>query len=317
MSLKIVSKKVEREFHKNNKIVQSIITTPIMPSSTNTEQSNEPGRQSFAAFTPSHLKHLNYHLSKLPPKKILEWAILTLPNLYQTTAFGLTGCVIADMISKISIEQNDGKHLVPLIFLDTFYHFPETLDLANKFATHYNVPLKIYKPSGLATVGDLEREHGQRLWEVNEDMYDFLVKVEPARRAYAELDVAAVITGRRRSQKGDRAEIPIVEVDGTGMVKLNPLAYWDFQQVWTYIRANKVPYNALVDQGYKSIGDWHSTKAPVNGDDERSGRWDGKEKTECGLHKDYFKMRAAFIASKKKQQQQTKQGSGADLVAVE
>lgn len=134
-------------------------------------------------------------------------------------------------------------------------------------------------------------------------MYDFLVKVEPARRAYTELGVSAIITGRRRSQKGDRGEIPIIEIDDTGMVKLNPLAYWDFQQVWSYIRANEVPYNALVDQGYKSIGDWHSTKKPTNDGDERSGRWDGKEKSECGLHKDYFKMRAAFVAAKKQRQQ--------------
>jgi len=87
------------------------------------------------------------------------------------------------------------------------------------------------------------------------------------------------------------------------MIKINPLAYWDFQQVWSYIKANEVPYNALVDQGYKSIGDWHSTRAPTNDGDERSGRWDGKEKTECGLHKDYFKMRAAFMAAKKRKQQ--------------
>jgi len=277
-----------------------------MPASTTVDQtaqtSEKPEVVASIAFTPTHLKHLNEHLSKLPAEKILEWAILTLPNLFQTTAFGLTGCVIADMISKISLDQNNRNHIVPLLFLDTLYHFPETLELTNKFATHYHVPLKVYKPVDTNTVEEFEQTHGQKLWEINEDIYDFLVKVEPARRAYTELGVSAIITGRRRSQKGDRAEIAIIEADDTGIIKLNPLAHWDFQQVWSYIKANEVPYNALVDQGYKSIGDWHSTRAPTNDSDERSGRWDGN-KTECGLHKDYFKMRAAYMAAKKKRQQ--------------
>jgi phosphoadenosine phosphosulfate reductase len=196
-----------------------------------------------------------------------------------------------------------------LIFLDTLYHFDETLDLAKRCETTYNVPLKVYKPMNTQTTQDFENEYGQKLWETDEDSYDYLVKVEPARRAYAELQVKSVITGRRRSQKGDREAIPILEVDGTGLIKLNPLAYWDFAQVWTYVRANEVPYNALVDQGYRSIGDKHSTKTPAGGDDERSGRWSGKQKTECGLHQDYFKMRAAFMASKKKREAQQQQQS--------
>ncbi|KAI8988191.1 phosphoadenosine phosphosulfate reductase [Mycotypha africana] len=259
--------------------------------------------ESSTDLTPETLKHLNEYLATLEPKDILEWAINCLPNLYQTTAFGLTGLVTLDMINKISLDRAQ-PHLVPLIFLDTLYHFKETLDLAQRCVSTYNVPLKVYKPFNTDTVDAFEAEYGHKLWETDEDSYDYLVKVEPARRAYEELNVRSVITGRRRSQKGAREAIPILEVDDTGLIKLNPLAYWDFQQVWSYIRANEVPYNALVDQGYRSIGDWHSTKAPVNGDDERSGRWVGKQKTECGLHKDYFKMRAAFMAAKKKKEAQ-------------
>jgi phosphoadenosine phosphosulfate reductase len=161
----------------------------------------------------------------------------------------------------------------------------------------------VYKPVDCETTADFEAQHGQKLWENDEDAYDYLVKVEPSRRAYDELNVKSIITGRRRSQKGDRSAVPIIETDSTGLIKLNPLAYWDLQQVRTYIRANEVPYNALVDQGYNSIGDWHSTNKPASKDDERSGRWEGKDKSECGLHKDYFKMRAAFMASKKAKQQ--------------
>lgn len=263
--------------------------------------------QSGADLSPEALKQLNAYLATLEPKEILEWAINCLPNLYQTTAFGLTGLATLDMINKISVDRNK-SHIVPLIFLDTLYHFKETLELSERCKNTYQVPLKVFKPINCETTADFEAEYGQKLWETDEDSYDYLIKVEPARRAYEELGVKSVITGRRRSQKGDREAIPILEVDGTGLIKLNPLAYWDFQQVWTYIRANEVPYNALIDQGYKSIGDWHSTNAP-NGGDERSGRWSGQQKSECGLHKDYFKMRAAFMASKKKREAQQLQQS--------
>lgn len=272
--------------------------------------------------TPSYLEDLNDYLSKLEPKYILEWTIDHLPNLYQTTAFGVSGkfalfviafCVTGllsflpyiiglvalVMINKISLDREE-SHLVSLIFLDTFYHFDETLDLGKRCKEIYGVDLQAFKPMNVKNSKEFENEYGTKLWETDEDTYGYLVKVEPSRRAYEKLNAKSVITGHRRSQKRDRSVIPILEVDSTGLIKLNPLAYWDFQQVWAFIRANEVPYNAFTDQGYRSAGDWHSTKKPNSDvDDERDGRWSGKEKTECGLHKDYFQMRAAFMASKK------------------
>ncbi|KAK9717356.1 3'-phosphoadenylsulfate reductase [Basidiobolus ranarum] len=262
-------------------------------------------------FTPSHLKHINQQLAKLSPQQILEWAILTLPNLYQTTAFGPSGLVALDMISKIGKEHPEWNpnpqqpsHLVPLIFLDTLYHFSETLELSQKCESHYQVPLYVFKPEGSNTSEEFEQLYGEKLWEKDEDSYDYLVKVEPARRAYKQLNVTAVITGRRKSQKGARSSIDVLELEaGTGLLKLNPLANWSFDQVWTYIRNNDVPYNALLDNGYRSVGDWHSTKPTSDISDERSGRWAGSGKTECGLHKDYFSMRSAFLRKQKEAQQ--------------
>ncbi|CAO3598244.1 unnamed protein product [Absidia cylindrospora] len=273
--------------------------------------------QSGSELSKEYLESINEYLWTLSPTEILTWAIDHLPNLYQTTAFGLTGLATLDIINKISIEREQ-PHLVPLIFLDTLYHFDETLELAQKCQDTYHVPLRVFKPMDASSTSDFEREHGTELWKTDEDTYDYLVKVEPARRAYEELDVKSVITGRRRSQRGDRENIPILEVDDTGLIKLNPLALWDFQQVWTYIRANEVPYNALIDQGYKSIGDHHSTKKPsANGQDgEREGRWAGQQKSECGLHKDYFKMRAAFMAAKKKRQEQQNQQLASSMITA-
>ena len=104
-----------------------------------------------------------------------------------------------------------------------------------------------------------------------------------------------MITGRRASQGADRANLQPLEVDSTGLLKLNPLFAWNFHLVEWYIKENNVPRNKLLDQGYRSVGDWHSTVKSADGDaGERAGRWAGKaEKTECGLHVDYFKLKAA------------------------
>ena len=214
--------------------------------------------------------------------EILQWCITTLPNLFQTTAFGLTGLVTLDMLSKMKIPR---PQMVDLIFLDTLHHFSETLDLVDRVRSHYPlVNLHTYKPDGFETAEAFAGEHGERLWETNEELYDWLAKVEPAQRAYRELHVSAVLTGRRRSQKGKRGDIDIIEVDEAGLIKVNPLANWTFLQVQDYAKRNHVPYNVLLDRGYKSVGDWHSTQPIMEGEDERAGRWKGREKTECGIH---------------------------------
>lgn len=104
----------------------------------------------------------------------------------------------------------------------------------------------------------------------------------------------ALITGRRASQGGARSSLLPLERSSTSILKLNPFFGWSFSQVKAYIEQNGVPTNALLDQGYKSIGDWHSTQKSVEGvgdAGERAGRWAGKAKTECGLQADYFALR--------------------------
>jgi len=236
--------------------------------------------------SPETLLAVNAHLSSLPPQEILEWAVTHLPGLHQTTAFGLTGLVAIDMLSKISSSPP------PLIFLDTLYHFPETYQLVEEVKKRYGRDVHVYKPDGCENVKAFEAQYGDKLWEKNESLYDWTVKIEPAERAYKDLNVRSVITGRRASQGADRANLPPLEVDTTGLLKLNPLFAWSFNDVDEYIRENHVPHNALLDQGYKSVGDWHSTEKSKHGDaGERAGRWAGKDKTECGLHEDYFRKK--------------------------
>jgi phosphoadenosine phosphosulfate reductase len=235
-------------------------------------------------FTKTHLKYLNAQLAKLEPIDILRWAKLTLPNLYQTTAFGLTGLVTLDLLSKLLAEDPSSPQ-VDLIFLDTLHHFQQTLTLVEKVKARYpDTNIHIYKPDGLNTAVQFEEKYGPRLWETNPDLYDWVAKVEPAQRAYIDLSVGAVLTGRRRSQGAKRGDLGVIEIDEAGLVKINPLFSWSFAQVQDYIRAHDVPYNELLDLGYKSVGDWHSTVPVAQGEDERAGRWKGTTKTECGIH---------------------------------
>lgn len=186
------------------------------------------------------------------------------------------------MLSKLKIPR---PQVVDLIFLDTLHHFSETLSLVDRVRTQYPlVNIHVYKPDGVETAQEFARQHGEKLWETNEQLYDWDVKVEPAQRAYRELQVNAVLTGRRRSQGGKRGDLDVIEVDEAGLIKINPLANWTFKQVQDYVKANNVPYNELLDRGYKSIGDWHSTQPIKEGEDERAGRWKGQQKTECGIH---------------------------------
>ncbi|GJN69300.1 hypothetical protein PLIIFM63780_000510 [Purpureocillium lilacinum] len=237
------------------------------------------------SLTKEHIAYLNDQMENMHPMDILRFCKIMFPNLYQSTAFGLTGLATMDMLSKIQ-QENPNSKTVDLIFLDTLYHFKETYELVDRVKARYpNVPVHIFKPDGVDTVEELEEMYGQEMWNTASDMYDWIVKVEPLQRAYDELKVTAVLNGRRRSQGAARGSIPIIELDEErGIIKINPMAAWSFKQVNDYIRENNVPYNALLDQGYKSVGDWHSTSPVAEGEDERAGRWKGQAKTECGIH---------------------------------
>ena len=237
------------------------------------------------SFTPAHLKYLNQQMEKMEPIDILRFCKILFPNLYQTTAFGLTGLVTIDMLSKLE-QENPGSQPVDLIFLDTLYHFQETYELVERVKARYpSVKLHVFKPSGVETVAEFEETYGEKLYEMSEELYDWIAKVEPQQRSYSDLKIAAVLTGRRRSQGGARGDIGVLELDvERGVIKINPMINWSFKQVQAYVKEHDVPYNVLLDRGYKSVGDWHSTSPVGEGEDERAGRWKGKDKTECGIH---------------------------------
>jgi phosphoadenosine phosphosulfate reductase len=128
--------------------------------------------------SPESLQDINDYLSTLTPQEILRWGVAHLPNLYQTTAFGITGIVAIDMLSKIT------RSPPPLIFFDTLYHFPETYDLVKRIEERYDVQVEFWRPEGCETVDDFEAKYGMNLWSRDEDLYDRLVKVCPTSIAY-------------------------------------------------------------------------------------------------------------------------------------
>lgn len=215
------------------------------------------------------------------------------------------------MLSKLKIPR---PQVVDIIFLDTLHHFSQTLSLVDRVRTRYPlVNIHVYKPAGLETANDFAQRYGERLWETNDEMYDWHAKVEPAQRAYRELHVNAVLTGRRRTQGGRRGDLNVIEIDEAGLIKINPLANWSFEQVREYVQVNDVPYNELLDQGYRSVGDWHSTKPVADGEDERAGRWKGQQKTECGIHNPRSKFARYLREQELKKQEEARRALEAQM----
>ncbi|MGA7292470.1 MAG: phosphoadenylyl-sulfate reductase [Terriglobales bacterium] len=209
------------------------------------------------------------------PQQVLLWAFETFGNhVAISSAFGAEGMALIDMASQL---RSDFR----LFTVDTEFLFPETYTLMDRIEEKYAI--KIERVFPLLSPEEQERVHGTALWARDPDQCCNLRKVEPLRRKLAELN--AWITSIRRDQTSFRQTARKIEWDAKfKLVKVNPIADWNFKQVWQYLREHEVPYNTLQDQNYPSIGCTHCTRAIREGEDPRAGRWSGLLKTECGLH---------------------------------
>eukprot|EP00160_Parvularia_atlantis_P014703 Unigene3815_Nuclearia_a/m.11636 Unigene3815_Nuclearia_a/g.11636 ORF Unigene3815_Nuclearia_a/g.11636 Unigene3815_Nuclearia_a/m.11636 type:complete len:286 (+) Unigene3815_Nuclearia_a:182-1039(+) len=208
-------------------------------------------------------------------------ARLDLSQTIQLTSFQPTGMVILDICAKLGLLRD-----MRVVFIDTLYHFPQTYEHIAAIRNYYpDLDLTIYRPAGADTREQFEALYGRDLWQEDPERFGYLTKAEPRDRALDEMRASVYINGRRADQGGERARMDLVEFDATvGAIQVQPLYDWTSQQVWQYIHRFGVPYNKLHDLGYKSIGDIFTT-VPVAADaPERSGRWVGSNKTECGLH---------------------------------
>jgi phosphoadenosine phosphosulfate reductase len=198
-------------------------------------------------------------------------------RLVASTSFGLQAAVMLKLIA-------DHAPGIPVVFIDTGYHFPETYRYADELAKRFGTDLRVYQPTHSAA--RMEALWGP-LWDQGKegmDRYAMLTKIEPMDRALRELGADVWISGVRRSHSSTRIERPFAEQQKRTL-KVYPILDWPDAQISAYMHDHGLPPHPLAEQGYVTMGDWHSTRPAVDGLDAEATRFNG-EKYECGLHLD-------------------------------
>ncbi len=221
------------------------------------------------------IKELSRRFETAGVEEILEWAVERFsPRLVMTSNFGAEGVVVIDHLARVAPGT-------PIVYLETGFQFTETDILKDRLQARYG--LNIVERRAELSVEEQNRIYGDRLYERDPNLCCRIRKVEPLAAALKGYD--AWIAALRRDQSPTRANIGVIEWNARhGLVKINPLAAWTRRQVWDYIVTNELPYNPLYDDGYTSIGCVPCTRRVAAGAHERSGRWDGEKKLECGIH---------------------------------
>ena len=203
-------------------------------------------------------------LDAAPAAEIIAWAVQSFSP-YLSLAASMNDVVLIDLAVRVDPA-------IEVVFIDTGYHFPETLDMVASVRRHYGLNLR------MMTVAP----HNEELWRVDPENCCSAVKVGQLDRALAGKE--AWLSGLRRSEAASRAAAPVVGLDIRGLVKVNPIANWTDAQVADYVVEHDLPVHPLTHQGYTSIGCAPCTQLPTDPGDPRSGRWAGQARTECGLH---------------------------------
>lgn len=229
-------------------------------------------------YTADELAAISAEMEEQTPREILRWAVDEFfPDVSLACSFGgPSGMVLIDMIAEIEPR-------VEVFYIDTDFLFPETYATRDRVIERYGIRPVAYKSQ--LTPQEQAAKYGDELWLSNPDLCCGVRKVEPNRRALA--GKRGWISGLRRDQATTRRDTPAVQwVNQFELVKINPLVRWTEGDIWAYIVKHDVPYNPLHDQNYPSLGCTYCTRAVSPGDDPRSGRWQGNDKVECGIHLD-------------------------------
>lgn len=229
--------------------------------------------------TEAEIAELNERFESATPQEILRWALLDsgIEAIAIASAFQAEGTCVMHMASLIRPD-------VEVLFLNTGYHFAETLAFKEQLAERLG--LTVTELVGAYTVEQQAERFGPRLYERDPDLCCELNKVRPMFEALQKLD--AWITAFRRESSPTRANAPILDryelEPGRWMLKINPVANWTRRDTWAYLREHDLPHNPLYDLGYASIGCAPCTRMRFPGEPERAGRWAGLSKWECGIH---------------------------------
>lgn len=228
--------------------------------------------------TPAVSPEVHEQLNELSAEDLVRWAFDQYDERAAlTTSFGIQSAVLLHMVTCVRPDA-------PIIWVDTGYLHKETYCYVRQLTQQLKLNLHVYQAT--TSPAYMEAIEG-KLWESDKvddlNRYDTMRKVEPLRRGLEELDVQAWITGLRRDQTDHRATLPRVE-SRAGRLKVYPLLSWTSKDVYEYRVRHELPHHPLFNQGYATVGDWHSSR-PMTGDDahERDTRFGGL-KQECGIH---------------------------------
>jgi phosphoadenosine phosphosulfate reductase len=219
------------------------------------------------------VRHAGAELELAPAEVIIEWAVATFGDRFAVTS-SMADAVLAHLASRVAPG-------VDVVFLDTGYHFAETIGTRDAVAA--TLPVNMVNVTAEQTVEEQDAAYGKDLFARDPDLCCALRKVKPLAKALEGYDAWA--TGLRRDETHNRVIAPVIGWDESkGKVKVSPLARWTEDEVDAYIAENNVLVNPLRYDGYPSIGCWPCTRRVAPGEDPRSGRWAGTGKTECGIH---------------------------------
>jgi len=219
------------------------------------------------------VSHVGAELELAPAEDIIEWAVATFGSRFCVTS-SMADAVLSHLASRVAPG-------IDVLFLDTGYHFAETI--GTRDAVDATLPVNVVTLEPRQTVAEQDASYGKDLFARDPDLCCKLRKVEPLERGLAAYDAWA--TGLRRAETHDRVIAPVVGWDEAKQkVKVSPLARWSDDDVARYVDEHGVLINPLQYDGYPSIGCWPCTRRVAQGADPRSGRWAGTAKTECGIH---------------------------------
>ncbi|MEO0374782.1 MAG: phosphoadenylyl-sulfate reductase [Cyanobacteria bacterium P01_A01_bin.17] len=241
-------------------------------------QHSPTDHRNIAAPLKIQLETVNHQLERAKAEQVVNWANETFAQgLVVSTSFGIQAAVMLHLATQVQPR-------IPVIWVDTGYLPPQTYQFAEQLTERLQLNLQVYQSP--VSPARMEALHG-KLWEQNSvealNQYDQIRKVEPMQRALQDLEATAWLAGLRRGQTDYRQGLQVVGQQA-GCYKILPILSWNSKDIYEYLTAHDLPYHPLFDQGYVTVGDWHSSR-PVTGEDdsERDTRFQGL-KQECGIH---------------------------------
>lgn len=229
---------------------------------------------SITRLTPQKVERLNARFERAHPTEIIRWAVEAFrPDVALTSSFGADSAALIHMAIQVDPR-------ISVRFIDTGFHFPETLQFMEELARRFPLNLSVFRTR--LPAGEIERLKREHATHPIDDRYCCgEYKVEATQRMLAGL--RCWITGIMREEAITRRETPFIEVLENGLAKVSPIAAWSARQIHAYMEEHRLPFHPLWEAGYPSIGCALHTQKPVDPNDPRSGRWAG-QKTECGIH---------------------------------